>query len=72
MPPTHDDAQCYCLHCLATVNETDEACSACGASFAGSGAFDRIHGPRPSATFRALFAPPAEPALPDAIGLVAA
>ncbi len=71
MPPTHDDSQCYCLHCLAPVRESDEACPVCGASFAGSGAFDRAHGPRPSATFRALFAP-GEPALADAIGLAAA
>ena len=57
--PTHDETRCYCLHCLAPVRESDEACPDCGASFAGSGAFDRIHGPRPSRTFRTLFAAPA-------------
>lgn len=49
---SHD---CYCLHCHTAVSETAPACAQCQAPFVGSGAFDRVSGPRPSSVFAQLF-----------------
>jgi hypothetical protein len=55
MPSFHDDAhESYCLHCYAPAPESLEACEGCDVSFLGSGSFDRVRGPRPSALYRRL------------------
>ena len=56
MQPIHFDAlESYCLRCQARGDEKAPACWRCGTDFAGSGAFDRVLGPPPSALFAELF-----------------
>ena len=58
MQRIHDDTtDSYCLHCYTPADETEKACAHCRAPFAGSGAYHRVRGPRPSPLFTALFAP---------------
>ena len=60
MQPTHDETSpCYCLKCETPVEESAEACVRCSTPFVGSGAFDKLRGPRPSALFHELFHPAA-------------
>ena len=55
MQPNHFDAfDCYCLRCQAPASETARACERCETPFTGSGAFDRVIGPRPSPVFAEL------------------
>ena len=57
MQPIHSDTiTSYCLHCYTPADETAPACARCRAPFAGSGAYHRVRGPRPSPLFAALFA----------------
>ncbi len=51
-----DTLESYCLHCLEPAGETSEACVGCHTPFVGSGAFQRVRGPGPSALFTKLFA----------------
>ena len=50
-----DPRDSYCAHCLGPAEEQARMCGTCRAPFVGSGAFDVIRGPRPSALFAELF-----------------
>jgi hypothetical protein len=57
MPDRNEAYESYCLHCHTPAEESAGSCVRCRASFTGSGRFDKVHGPRPSSVFFALFDP---------------
>lgn len=56
MQSHHTDTDSYCALCLASAEEHARRCRSCATPFVGSGAFDVVRGPRPSALFSELFA----------------
>lgn len=53
-PINYDALEPYCLRCRSHVDESARTCWRCGTEFSGSGRFQRVHGPLPSALFAEL------------------
>ena len=48
MSTSHSHHETFCARCVQLVTEDSQACPSCQTSFAGSGRFMRISGPRPA------------------------
>lgn len=46
-----EGTDCYCLRCLASLDETFTECPGCETPFTGAGRFDRVYGLAPSPAF---------------------